>query len=403
MIIRRISKKVVRKKVAAYARVSTLSEEQEESYETQISYYSQLAEQTEGWEMVGVYADPGITGTSAKKRPEFMRMIGDAKAGKIDLILCKSVSRFSRNFKETQEFIHELKAFNVEVWFEKEGIHTFDPSADLIFSLMAAISQEESRSISENVKWSYRKRAEQGIRHIGNYRMLGYDEVGGKLTPNKDAWIVRMIFEEYAEGTSVNQIIQDLDSSGAKRMRSEKGFDFSVISAVLWNEAYIGDRLIQKAAPRNFLTKKSDPMEAYDSYYIRDDHEAIVSRDTWEKAHARLLKEKEARDRGLFADHRSHFLYGKLFCAECGEPYRRYTAQNATGVHRVWRCRGRVNKNGCRNKQIGEEELLNEIAANWNCGNDEDSIRCWVESSVDQIQIKDRKIEIQLFENKESA
>ena len=197
MIIRRIAKQVTRRKVAAYARVSTLTEEQEESYETQINYYTKLAEQTEGWEMVGLYADPGISGTSAKKRPEFMRMINDARNGKIDLILCKSVSRFSRNFKEAQELIHELKAGNVEVWFEKEGIHTFDPSTDLIFSMMAAISQEESRSISENVKWSYRKRGEQGIRHIGNFRMLGYDDVDGKLTPNKDAWIVRMIFDEY--------------------------------------------------------------------------------------------------------------------------------------------------------------------------------------------------------------
>lgn len=347
--------------MAAYARVSTLSEDQEESYETQVRYYTNLIESTEGWGLAGIYADQGITGTSALKRPQFLQMLEDARAGKINLILCKSISRFSRNFVEAQKYVHELKAINVEIRFEKEGISSFDPSSDLVFSLMAAIAQEESRSISENVKWSYRRMAEEGIRHIGNNRMLGYDEVDGKLTPNTEAWIPRMIFEEYAAGTSMNQIMQLLNEKGARRMRSKGMFDATAIAVILKNEGYVGDRLIQKTAPRNYLTKKPDPMEAYDSKYVRGDHEAIVSREIWDKVQERLKEEKKQRDRGLFADHRSHFLYGKLFCAECGEPYRRYTAQITSGTHKVWRCRGRVNKNGCRNKQIDEEILLAAI------------------------------------------
>lgn len=361
MNIRRIAPKLAQKKVAAYARVSTLSEEQEESYETQVKYYTSMIEATEGWGFVGIYADQGITGTSAAKRPQFLRMLEDARDGKMNLILCKSISRFSRNFAEAEKYVHELKSINVEIRFEKEGISSFDPGSDLIFSLMAAMAQEESRSISENVKWSYRRLAEKGIRHVGNHRMLGYKEVNGKLTPNNDAWIVRMIFEEYAADESISQIIQHLNDAGAKRMRSGRAFDGSAISAILRNEAYVGDRLIQKTASQNYLSKKPDLTEPYDSHFIRDDHEAIVSREVWDQVQNRLKQEKEERDRGLFADHRSHFLYGKVFCAECGEPYRRYTAQVVSGTHKVWRCRGRVNKNGCRNKQVDEEVMLSEI------------------------------------------
>lgn len=361
MNIRRIAPKLAQKKVAAYARVSTLSEEQEESYETQVKYYTSMIEATEGWGFVGIYADQGITGTSAAKRPQFLRMLEDARDGKMNLILCKSISRFSRNFAEAEKYVHELKSINVEIRFEKEGISSFDPGSDLIFSLMAAMAQEESRSISENVKWSYRRLAEKGIRHVGNHRMLGYKEVNGKLTPNNDAWIVRMIFEEYAADESISQIIQHLNDAGAKRMRSGRAFDGSVISAILRNEAYVGDRLIQKTASQNYLSKKPDLTEPYDSHFIRDDHEPIVSREVWDQVQNRLKQEKEERDRGLFADHRSHFLYGKVFCAECGEPYRRYTAQVVSGTHKVWRCRGRVNKNGCRNKQVDEEVMLSEI------------------------------------------
>ena len=317
MIVRRIAPKVALKKVAAYARVSTLSEDQEESYETQVRYYTNLIEATEGWELVEIYADQGITGTSASKRPQFLRMLDDARTGKINLILCKSISRFSRNFVEAQKFVHELKAINVEIRFEKEGISSSDPGSDLVFSLMAAIAQEESRSISENVKWSYRKKAENGIRHIGNNRMLGYDEIDGKLTPNKDAWIPRMIFEEYAAGIAPSEIIEHLTEKGAQRLRSEQPFKWSSALVILKNEIYVGDRLIQKAPPLNFLTKKPDVMEAYDSKFIRNEHEAIISRAVWDKAQERLKKGRESREKGLSIRRASHFLYGKVYCPRC--------------------------------------------------------------------------------------
>lgn len=363
MIIRRIVKNKAVKRVAAYARVSTLTEEQEESYETQVRYYTDQITGMEGWDMVGLYADPGITGTSAAKRPQFMRMIQDARDGKIDLILCKSVSRFSRNFKEAQEYVHELKSLNVEVWFEKEGIHTFDPSADLIFSTMAVVAQEESRSISENVKWTYRRMAELGIRHVGSHHMLGYDEVNGKLTPNGDAWIVKLMFEEYAAGVAPSEILRHLKEKGARRMRSGKDFLWSCVLSILQNEAYVGDRRIQKRPPQNFITKKPDLNEPYESKYIYGDHTALVSPAVWDAVQDRLRRRRRDLEAGLNLRSTSHFLYGKVFCAECGEPYRRFTITRHGQKRKVWRCRGRVKGNGCQGSQIDEETLLAVITA----------------------------------------
>ena len=361
MIIRRIVRNKAIKRVAAYARVSTLTEEQEESYETQVQYYTDQINSTDGWELVHVYADPGITGTSAKKRPQFMQMLQDARDGKVDLVLCKSISRFSRNFKEAQEYVHELKANNVEVWFEKEGIHTFDPSSDLIFSTMAVMAQEESRSISENVKWAYRRMAEQGIRHVGSNHMLGYDEENGKLIPNKDAWMVRLMFEEYAAGVAPNMILRHLKEKGAKRLRSAKDFLWSGVLSILQNEAYVGDRHLQKRAPQNFITKKPDANEPYESRYIYGDHEGLVSPAIWDAVQDRLRKNQQARNAGLGIRCTAHFLYGKVFCAECGEPYRRFTAMRASGKYKTWRCRGHAKGSGCQNRHITEDTLLAAI------------------------------------------
>ena len=349
------------KRVAAYARVSTLTEAQEESYETQADYYERLIEATEGWISVGIYADQGLSGMNANKRPQFMKMIQDALDGRIDIILCKSVSRFSRNAREAQIYIHELKIRDVEVIFEKEGISTFDSKADFLFSIFAALAQEESRSLSDNVKWSYRRLAEQGVRHVGSNHMLGYDEIRGKLTPNEDAWIVKLIFEEFVSGTAPSIILQHLREKGAKRMRSGNDFSWSSLISILQNEAYAGNRLLQKRAPQNYLTKKPDPTEPYESRFIYNDHESIVSQTVWEAAQKQLEMRKAERQKGINKKCTCHFLYGKVFCAECGAPYIRYTAERKTGKYKVWRCRGRVRGNGCKGPQIQEGKLIMEI------------------------------------------
>ena len=396
MIIHKIAPTLASNQVAAYARVSTLTEAQEESYETQAAYYRQLIELTEGWSFVGIYADQGISGTSASKRPEFQRLMADAKSGLINLILCKSISRFSRNFADAQKYVHELKAINVEVRFEKEGISSFDPSADMIFNMMAAVAQEESRSISENVKWSYRRLAEQGIRHVGCNHMLGYDEIQGILTPNRDAWIVKLIFEEYAAGVAPVTILRHLQEKGARRMRSEKEFTWSTVLRILHNEAYVGDRLLQKTAPQHYLTKKPDVSKEYDSKYLYNDHKAIITPTIWDAVQERLRKQRTAKEQRLSMQSTSHFLYGKVFCAVCGEPYRRFTARNKDGHYKTWRCRGRVNQQNCTCRHIKEVELLHEIAdgLGWEWFN-EGSFDSWAFlECVDKVLVSDSAVEV---------
>ena len=176
------------------------------SFETQCSFFKQLIENDPKLEFVKVYADKGKSGLSADKRTGFQEMMHDARNGKFQLLLCKSISRFARNAIEAQHYVQELMELNIEVRFQKEKISTKDLSAEMTFNILSAAAQEESRSISEKVKWAYRKRAERGVCHLGNNRVLGMDEVDGKLKPNKDAWIIKRIFEEYAAGKSPTYI-----------------------------------------------------------------------------------------------------------------------------------------------------------------------------------------------------
>lgn len=280
------------KNVAAYARVSTLSEEQEESFETQVSYYTTLISNTPGWKYIGVYADRGKSGLSADKRPEFQKMIQDAMNNKIDIILTKSISRFCRNSLEAQTYIHKLKEKGVEVRFEREGISSLDAQADMIFSFLAAVAEEESKSISQNTRWTYEKLAQEGIRHLGNNRVLGYDEINGVLTPNKDSWVIEYIYEEYTNGTSPRKIATNLEKLGFITMRGKPKLNDTTIANILRNELYKGDQRIQKKPPRSLLSKKPDYSKEYTSYYVLDNHEPIIPKDLWNKAQDTLRNRK---------------------------------------------------------------------------------------------------------------
>ena len=243
-------------RVAAYARVSTDTEEQKSSYDSQVGYFTELIQNNPKWDFVEVYADLGKSGLKAEMRPDFLRMIEDAKAGKMDVILVKSISRFARNSLEAQEFAHLLKEYDVEVRFEREGLSTFDPQAEMIFDFLTAVAEQESKSISENTIWALKHLAEQGIRHLGNNRVLGYDEIDGVLTPNEQAWIPKLIFEAYAAGKSYNEIADELEEKEASRLRSNSRFTPTQILRVLQNEIYVGDRQIQKKPHIDWKTKK---------------------------------------------------------------------------------------------------------------------------------------------------
>ena len=343
-------------RVAVYCRVSKKLKTQEDSLEEQREAYKSLIALRSDWELAGVYAD-SLSGLSAEKRPEFMQMIRDAQDGKIDRILCKSVSRFSRNVAECKKYTDMLRLKNVTVEFEKENLRTDDPTSAFIFSLMSAIAENESRSISENIRWGYRERYKRGEYNLGNNRILGYDSVDGKLVPNQDADIIRLIYTLFIEDRTVEEIIRTLTDLGVTT-RNGKPLSRNAILYILKNETYKGDKLLQKQPPKDFITKKPDPNAEYESNYLENDHEPIVERNVWDAVAAKLKKNKDIEEVVGHRGGQPHFLYGKVFC-ECGAPMTRRTVNGPGGQKiKTWICRDKRKGTGCKGRNVKEEELL---------------------------------------------
>lgn len=253
----RVQPIIARKNVASYARVSTDRDEQQSSYETQVSYYENMIRERADWNFVNVYTDEGISGTSTAHREGFRRMIDDALNGKIDLIITKSVSRFARNTVDSLTTIRELKEHHVEVFFEKENIWTFDGKGELLLTIMSSLAQEESRSISENVKWGVRKKYEEGTYRIPYGNLMGYtraEDGGVKIV--EEAEIFRLIFRMFLEGRTYTDIKNYLESHGIKTKFGRDKWDRNVIKQMLMNEKYKGDLILQKVYTPDFITKK---------------------------------------------------------------------------------------------------------------------------------------------------
>ncbi len=347
-------------RIAVYCRVSTKRDEQEESLEMQKEAYISLIKGRSDWELVGIYSD-SISGLSAEKRPDFMRMIKDAMDGKIDRILCKSVSRFSRNVAECKKFTDMLRSKNISVEFEKEHLKTDDSTSTFIFSLMSAVAENESRSISENVRWGYQERFKRGEYNLGNNRILGYDSVDGKLVPNGDADAVRLIYNMFLNGSTIEEIRKALADKGVLTSKDTL-ISRNNIYYILRNETYKGDKLLQKKPPIDFITKKPNPQAEYESNYLTDDHEAIVDEAVWEAAQEKLAKNKEIEEAVGHRGGLPHFLYGKVFCGDCGEPMTRRTVNGVGGIKcKTWICRQNRGKKVCAGKNIKEEDLLAKI------------------------------------------
>ena len=366
MRIRKIEPKnvVTKKRVTAYARVSTLSEGQEDSFETQVKYYAKKITANPNWLPVPVYSDHGFSALSAKNRPGFMRMIKDAKNNSFDVVLVKGISRFCRNTGEAQEYVKLLKQNKVEAIFEREGISSYDSTAEMAFNVLTACAQEESRSISERTKWGIHKRMAMGI-YKGYGQVLGYNRMDDVLTPNHDAWIITQIFTDYVNGMPMKTITDNLAKKGATTLKTHASFTATHIMKIISNEIYVGDRLMQKQAPRHYLTHKPDATISYDCHFIKDNHQAIITRELWEKAQARKEKDVADRNKGIRRNVNSHFLYGKLFCGRCGAPYARNKQSYKGKMVFVWRCfeRAKGKKgNACKNGTISEEEVLDKIA-----------------------------------------
>ena len=266
-------------RVAAYVRVSTNLEEQQGSYENQIGYYETFIQKNPEWEFAGVFGEK-LSGTHIENRGGFRQMMQDALDRKIDLIYCKSVSRWARNTVETLETVRLLTGNQVNIVFEQEGIDTRNPAALFSLSMAATVAQSESETISENMKWVYRYRAEHGIFKPKRGSYFGFNTDDGNFTPDENAWIVRDMFEMFAAGKKICEIVDKVNSYGVLTTRG-KQFSDKNVSGILKNEVYVGDVLIGKTPSRDVISKKID--EDHISRYVENHHEGIVGRELWEK------------------------------------------------------------------------------------------------------------------------
>ncbi|MCD7885930.1 MAG: recombinase family protein, partial [Lachnospiraceae bacterium] len=247
-----------KRRVAGYARVSTDHEDQASSYEAQVDYYTHYIKSRDDWEFVSIYTDDGISATSTKRREGFKAMIADALAGKIDLIVTKSVSRFARNTVDSLSTIRQLKENGTECYFEKENIWTFDAKGELLITIMSSLAQEESRSISENTTWGQRKRFADGKASVAYKRFLGYDRGpnGGFVVNKEQAKTVQLIYSLFLEGLTCHAIAKELTARHLPTPAGKEVWNQGTVHSILTNEKYKGDALLQKEFTVDFLQKK---------------------------------------------------------------------------------------------------------------------------------------------------
>ena len=353
-------------RVAAYCRVSTETDEQATSYEAQIEHYTEYIQQNPSWTFAGIYADDGISGTDTKKREEFNRLIDDCMAGRIDMVVTKSISRFARNTLDCLNYIRKLKEKNIPVYFEKEGINTLDAKGEVMLTIMASLAQQESQSLSQNVKLGLQYRYQQGKVQVCTKRFLGYDkDENGKLVINPEqAEVVKRIYREFLEGKSYYEIGKGLTADGIKTGAGSDFWLVSTLKKILQNEKYIGDALLQKTVTTDFLTKKRVENKGIaPQYYVEGSHEAIIPRDIYMMVQEEILRRKDLKTVGgkrrIFSS--KYALSSNVFCGCCGELYQR-THWNIHGRKKiVWRCVSRLHKKNtevdCPARTVSEADL----------------------------------------------
>lgn len=410
-------------RVAAYARVSTDKDDQTNSLENQKTYFKNYILDHEDWQLAEVYYDEGISGTQTKKRQGFRHMIEDAENKEIDLIVTKEVSRFARNTVDTLSYTRKLKDFGVGVIFTLDNIDTRDSDGEFRLTIMASIAQEESRKISERVKWGQKRQMEKGV--VFGRDLLGYTVHHGVLAINQEeAPIIKAIFHMYTnEGKGTHVIARELSENGMRPKRVHQ-WSNTVILKILRNEKYVGDLCQKKTFTPNYLThtKKYNHGEE-DTVYLKDHHEAIIDRDLWERTQNELERRSPSADQKPKHNNR-YWCSGKLFCAECGNRFVSRTKRLKNGEqYKAWRCHATAahgtlkedadgNSIGCNNNSINDkalqacmsycisliqsekdslrEEILSEIAlVQKNTVKKTDTKR--IKKKIEQLEIKKRK------------
>ena len=356
-------------RVAAYCRVSTDSDEQATSYEAQIEHYTNFIQKNEEWQLGGVFADDGISGTNTKKRDEFNRMIEECMAGNIDMIITKSISRFSRNTLDCLKYIRLLKEKNISVYFEKENINSLDSKGEILLTIMASLAQQESESLSKNVKLGLQFRYQNGEVQVNHTRFMGYtkDDEGHLIIEPTEAEVVKRIYLEYLQGASLKQIGESLELDGILTAASKTRWRPETIKKILKNEKYIGDALLQKTYTVDVLTKKRVKNNGIvPQYYVENSHEPIIPRDLYMQVQEEMLRRTNLHsgaDRKKRVYSSKYALSSIVYCPKCGDIYRRI-AWNNRGKHSiVWRCCTRVEHgpSRCDAPTVGETELQEAV------------------------------------------
>ncbi len=383
----RASKRQLR--VAAYCRVSTDDEEQLTSYEAQKNYYTDKIMTNKEWTMAGIFADEGITGTSARKRPEFLRMIRQCKQGKIDIVLTKSISRFARNTVDCLNYVRALKELGIAVIFEKENMNTLEVDSEILITMLGAFAQSESESISANVRWGIRQAMKEGKATIQYKYLYGYrkgDDSKPEIIPDQ-AEVVRKIYDLFLSGTPVRGIQEYLNANSVPNINGESKWARSAIDSILTNEKYCGDVLLQKTYIDDCINKKVKKNTGQlPMYLVQNHHEGIISRETFDAAQAELARRSAGKSPSMknAPTGRSRYsskyaLSDRLYCGECGTRYQRCTWRNRDGSKRiVWRCVSRVDYGNkyCHDSPTLDEEPLHRaiLAAINSAVKDKDNI-----------------------------
>jgi len=339
-------------RVAAYCRVSTDSDEQATSYDAQIEHYTAYINGHPDWTLAGIYADDGISGTNTKKREEFNRMIDECMAGSIDMVITKSISRFARNTLDCLKYIRQLKEKNIPVFFEKENINSMDSKGEVMLTIMASLAQQESQSLSQNVKLGLQYRYQQGDIQVNCNRFLGFskDENKRLIVVPEEAEIIKRIYREYLEGASMLKIKRGLEADGILNGAGNEKWHTSNINQILRNEKYIGDALLQKTYTTDFLTKtRVKNHGVVPQYYVENSHEAIIPREIFMRVQEELIQRRivhtspNGKNRTFSC---IHCFSNMIVCGGCGEVFRRVHWNNRGKKSVVWRCVSRLENTG---------------------------------------------------------
>lgn len=352
------SRNVEKRRVAAYCRVSTDSDEQETSYEAQCRHYTEFIKENPTWEFAGIYADEGISGTSTKHREQFNRMIEDCEAGLIDMVITKSISRWARNTLDSLKNIRRLKDLGIPVLFEKENINTMEAAGEVLITIMSSLAQQESESISKNVRMGIQYIFQQGKGRLNTTQFLGLDKgEDGKtlvIIP-EEAALVRRIFREYLEGYSPNMIANSLMQDEILSPAGKPTWYQSTIDSILRNEKYCGDLLMQKYYVVDVLSHKIAKNEGQlPQYFVENAHEPIIPKEVFYQVQGELQRRSSLKnDPSKFRNGSKTALAGRLVCGKCGRKLKRY--MNPDPMLTDWRCRERAYEKRSVTKEVASK------------------------------------------------